>query len=365
MIDWRIPIQNIYYLLCYAWNQLEQGGLIDVTRVPTTRLEDLFAKVLCDGIQHLARRGLEQGYQLREEELAGVRGRISVLESARRFMPQHGRAVCHFDELTVNTLANRILKGTLGRLAAIDTLHPESRKRVRLLLRDLHDIDDDEVTALSFRQVQLHSNNRFYRFLLNVCELIHGAWLIDSATGKTRFRDFLRDERRMARVFQDFHRIGEQDAPPHLLQPRTLKLLDDIREAAEFICDSAHGKSPTSASRHRIGHGVHHDERDIQHREEVAAICCRAGARRLDVFGSAVREDFDPATSDLDFLVEFDDLSPRKHSVSGNFRLGRIGRQPARPAIDRAMRIAQSDRNYSDPPGRSLLAYRMLETSLS
>ena len=204
MVDWCIPIQNVYYLLCYAWNRLEQGGLIDVTRLPTARLEDLFAKVLCDGIQHLARRGMEQGYQLHEEELAGVRGRISALESARRFLPQHGRAVCRFDELTVNTLANRILKGTLKRLEAIDMLHPESRRRVRLLLRDLHDIDDAEVTPLSFRQVQLHSNNRFYRFLLNVCELIHGSWLIDPASGKTRFRDFLRDERRMARVFQDF-----------------------------------------------------------------------------------------------------------------------------------------------------------------
>jgi hypothetical protein len=47
-----------------------------------------------------------------------------------------------------------------------------------------------------------------------------------------------------------------------------------------------------------------------QHREEVAALCERFGARRLDVFGSAVRTDFDPATSDLDFLVEFDELPP-------------------------------------------------------
>lgn len=45
-------------------------------------------------------------------------------------------------------------------------------------------------------------------------------------------------------------------------------------------------------------------------RNEVAELCRRAGARRLDAFGSAVRQDFDPATSDLDFLVEFDDVSP-------------------------------------------------------
>ncbi len=51
-----------------------------------------------------------------------------------------------------------------------------------------------------------------------------------------------------------------------------------------------------------------------QHREEVAVLCRRAGARRLDVFGSAVRDDFDPVTSDLDFLVEFDDLPPKAYA---------------------------------------------------
>ncbi len=45
-------------------------------------------------------------------------------------------------------------------------------------------------------------------------------------------------------------------------------------------------------------------------RDEVASLCRRAGARRLDAFGSVVRDDFDPATSDLDFIVEFDDVPP-------------------------------------------------------
>ncbi len=51
-----------------------------------------------------------------------------------------------------------------------------------------------------------------------------------------------------------------------------------------------------------------------QHRDEVAALCRRAGARRLDVFGSAARADFDPVTSDLDFLVEFDELPPTQYA---------------------------------------------------
>lgn len=51
-----------------------------------------------------------------------------------------------------------------------------------------------------------------------------------------------------------------------------------------------------------------------QHRAEVAALCRRTGARRLDVFGSAARDDFDPATSDIDFLVEFDELPPKAYA---------------------------------------------------
>ena len=42
----RIPIQNLYYLLCYAWNRLPQGKLVDVSGVPATELANLFAHVL-------------------------------------------------------------------------------------------------------------------------------------------------------------------------------------------------------------------------------------------------------------------------------------------------------------------------------
>ena len=45
-----------------------------------------------------------------------------------------------------------------------------------------------------------------------------------------------------------------------------------------------------------------------QERERVAELCRRHRVRRLAVFGSALRQDFDPERSDLDFLVEFEPL---------------------------------------------------------
>lgn len=43
-----------------------------------------------------------------------------------------------------------------------------------------------------------------------------------------------------------------------------------------------------------------------ERKTELATICTRFGVKRLEVFGSAATDDaFDPATSDLDFIVEF------------------------------------------------------------
>jgi predicted nucleotidyltransferase len=41
-------------------------------------------------------------------------------------------------------------------------------------------------------------------------------------------------------------------------------------------------------------------------REAIAGICRIHGVRSLQAFGSILRDDFDPARSDVDVLVEFD-----------------------------------------------------------
>jgi predicted nucleotidyltransferase len=41
------------------------------------------------------------------------------------------------------------------------------------------------------------------------------------------------------------------------------------------------------------------------HREEIAELCRKYHVRRLSVFGSAVRDDFDASRSDVDIIVEF------------------------------------------------------------
>lgn len=43
---------------------------------------------------------------------------------------------------------------------------------------------------------------------------------------------------------------------------------------------------------------------------EIVQLCVSHGVSRLDVFGSALRDDFHPEESDLDLLVEFSSTGP-------------------------------------------------------
>jgi uncharacterized protein len=47
---------------------------------------------------------------------------------------------------------------------------------------------------------------------------------------------------------------------------------------------------------------------------EVINLCRRYRVRKLEIFGSAANGRFVPATSDLDFLVEYEAIPPKEHA---------------------------------------------------
>lgn len=65
--------------------------------------------------------------------------------------------------------------------------------------------------------------------------------------------------------------------------------------------------------------------------EEIARLCREHRVRRLAIFGSAQRPDFDPSRSDADFLVEFDTVSTTermKHYLALRESLGSLLHRP-------------------------------------
>jgi hypothetical protein len=71
----------------------------------------------------------------------------------------------------------------------------------------------------------------------------------------------------------------------------------------------------------------------------LAAICQRFRVQQLDLFGSVVGDGFDPARSDLDFLVQFEPLEPASYADAYFGLLEALGALYGRP-VDLATEAA-------------------------
>lgn len=205
-MELQIPIQNLYYLFCYAWNRLEEGEAVDVGGVDSPELADLFAKVLIGGLKHLIRRGIDRGYLPIEEELSMLRGRVNIQGSMQLTLRRTPQLLCEFDELRHDILTNRILKATTSRLVKVAGLDKDLAHELRVISRVLDDVSEIHLSKNVFRQVQIFRNNAFYDFLIRICELIYESTLPEGGGDRYRFSDILRDEKKMALIFENFVR---------------------------------------------------------------------------------------------------------------------------------------------------------------
>ncbi len=198
----KIPIKNLFYLLCYAWDVLEPGEVAEVGALEAPDLENLMASVIAGPLERLLRRGLERDYQEKREDATCIRGRIDFQETAKRMLRRRGAVHVVFDELSPDTLANRILKATISILLRFETLSTLNRDELAGLYKGLRDVLDVKVLAGSFYRVRLHRNNQDYRLLLSICEMVHRYALPQENGQGMRFVDF--DEDKMWKVFQQF-----------------------------------------------------------------------------------------------------------------------------------------------------------------
>ena len=248
----QIPIQNIYYLLCYAWNRLDERDMVDVSGIDSTSLVDLFAKVLSGGVEHLLRRGLDRGYVDFSEDTRCLRGKLLFSPTIKRNLLKKAQVNCEFDELSHNTLHNQVLKTSLLCMIQVESLDAQLRERLMGLYRRFKEVNVIELSYGVFSRIQLHRNNAFYDFLLKICELIFDNLLATETPGKSKFRDFFQDdEKRMAKLFEDFVRNF------YLLETSGLKVgREDILWKAEPIDKASQAYLPKMITDISIeGHG--------------------------------------------------------------------------------------------------------------
>lgn len=196
-----IPIQNIYYMLSYAFQVLNEQGYKNIATEQFNNVAELCAAILAKGISVQLKRGLGREYIEQTESLSSLRGRIEISESIKTRSMLKKQLICSYDDFSVNSYMNRIIKTTMELLLHAD-VSKARKKELRKLLVFFGDVELLDVHTINWN-VQYNRNNQTYRMLISICYLVVKGLLQTNSDGTTRLMDFL-DEQRMCRLYEKF-----------------------------------------------------------------------------------------------------------------------------------------------------------------
>jgi 5-methylcytosine-specific restriction enzyme subunit McrC len=183
-----IPIQNIYYMLAYSFQPLREDGYKNVATEQFHNAADLCAAILIKGVSQQLKRGLDREYISETENLSGIRGKIDITESIKTQAMLRKQMVCTYDEFSVNTYMNRIIKTTMVKLLHTD-IDKGRKKAIKKLLVFFDEVEELEVHSINWKQ-QYTRQNQTYQMLVSICYLVLKGLLQTQADGSSKMMDF-------------------------------------------------------------------------------------------------------------------------------------------------------------------------------
>ena len=196
-----IPVQNIYYMLAYAFQVLNENGYKNIETEQFDNVGELCAAILSKGVSLQLKRGLGKEYVPETEALSSLRGKIDIAETIKTQSMLRKQLVCTYDDFTVNSYMNRIIKSTMELLIRSD-ITKARKKELRKLLVFFGEVEPLNVYDINW-QLQYNRNNQSYRMLISICYLVVKGLLQSNTSGGTKLMDFL-DEQRMCRLYERF-----------------------------------------------------------------------------------------------------------------------------------------------------------------
>lgn len=196
-----ITIRNIYYMLSYAFQNLNQGKYKTCETEDFDNARELFAEILIKGISQEVKRGLGQEYILKQSQLSNPKGKFNITESIKNTAIQKKQLVCEYDEFSINSYLNRIIKTTSLLLIKSD-ISLERKKSLKKLMLYFNEVEELNPFTINWK-IQFTKNNQTYKMLIHICWLVIKGLIQSNNNGQFKINDFI-DEQRMCRLYEKF-----------------------------------------------------------------------------------------------------------------------------------------------------------------
>ena len=226
-----ILIKNIYYMLTYAFQVLNQESYKSISVEFFLNTAEMFTAILCKGIESQLKRYLNRDYIIKTEALSSLRGNIRVTESINQMSFLNKKLVCSFDEFSNDSYMNRILKSTMHLLLKAD-ISIEQKKSLKSLLPYFAEVRKIDIYRINWK-FHFNQNNQTYRMLMGICYLTIKGLLQTQDNGKIKLMDFI-DEQRLCRLYEKFI-LGYYQKHFSHLNPRTNYIEWDAQGETEYL----------------------------------------------------------------------------------------------------------------------------------
>ncbi|MBS5940928.1 5-methylcytosine-specific restriction endonuclease system specificity protein McrC [Ligilactobacillus salivarius] len=196
-----IPIKNVYYMLSYAFQVLNEQNYKNIATEQFHNTAELMAAILEKGIKVQLKRGLCKEYIPQVAALTSLRGKIDITESIKTQAMLRKQLICTYDEFSVNCTMNQIVKSTVE-LLLHSKISKQRKKNLRKLMLYFDEVELIDLHTINWN-IKYNRNNQTYRMLISICYLVVKGLLQTQVDGHTKLMDFF-DEQRMCRLYEKF-----------------------------------------------------------------------------------------------------------------------------------------------------------------
>jgi 5-methylcytosine-specific restriction enzyme subunit McrC len=200
----RIPVRNLWLLMLYASDLTRVGDAFNaLVDNDLDDLPDLIARLLADSVERRLHRTLTRGYRRREMVLNRVRGRIDILTTEARLLLSRGEVFCHFEDLTLDTPRNRLVRAALILMVRL-VRNVEVGHRCRSLASTLAQagVGGMRPSRADLAPDQIGRNDADDRFMIALARLVFDLALPTEEAGATALVAPDREEAWVRRLFE-------------------------------------------------------------------------------------------------------------------------------------------------------------------
>lgn len=199
----KIPIKNIYYMLSYAFTALKQAGFARLSSEDFENIYELLCEILIKGIREQLKRGVYKEYNLIEEAIPVLRGKIGITDSIKLKVVSSTKLHCIYDEFSSDNILNQILKTTCLAMVRNASVNIHQKKKLKHLMMYFGEVSEVSIKIVDWEKLNYHRNNLTYKMLINICYLIWEGLIVNEQNGKYKFMDFIKDKQ-MAKLYEKF-----------------------------------------------------------------------------------------------------------------------------------------------------------------